>query len=64
MAKTETRGRKPNKDKGKEVKVSRPVYLYPSDIEIIQAEHGSLTVPLEKEAARLKKKSITIQKKK
>jgi hypothetical protein len=39
----ETRGRKPNADKGKEVKISRGVYLYPKQLKRIEKRFGSLT---------------------
>lgn len=46
MAKQETRGRKPNSDKGKEVKQSSAVYLYPSEKKKIIKKHGSLTAAI------------------
>ena len=38
----ETRGRKPNKEKGKEVKVSKGVYAYPKQFKRIEKRFGSL----------------------
>jgi hypothetical protein len=46
MSKEETRGRKPNSEKGKEVKQSSAVYLYPSEKKKIIKKHGSLTAAI------------------
>lgn len=43
----ETRGRKTNESKNKEVKKSYPVYLYPKDKDSIAKKHGSLTKAIE-----------------
>lgn len=40
--KKETRGRKKNTAKGKQVKISKGVYMYPSQLAKINKEYGSL----------------------
>jgi hypothetical protein len=50
-------GRKTNKSKGLDVKITRPVYITAPDLKLLQDEYGGLTVALEKLLIPLRKKA-------